>query len=120
MRVVRIGEWVYTNANRENDYYANENDAKSVDLSVDRSVFRADHGEGNDEDYNAGIRVAEWSPVCAVSNFLRFSSSKNDEVQDDGVQVLSKELEEKDNRNGEVDDKEDHASDISFVSKLLA
>ena len=120
MRVFCIGEWVDTDADGENYDDADENDAERVDLSIDRGVLWADHGECYDEDYNAGVRVAELAPVCSMRNCPRFAPSKTDEVEDDGVQVLSKELKEKDDRNGEVDDKADHASDISFVSELLA
>ena len=54
-----------------------------------------------------------------MCNLTILASCNNDEIQDDWVQVLSEELEEKDDWNAEVDDKADHADDIAFLSELL-
>ena len=117
--VLGVRERVDPHSDREYDDEHDEDDAEGVNLVVYRGVLRRDHAEDHSEDYYARVRVAELRPVGVVSDGTFLTSSQANEIQDDWVQVLSKELEEENDWNGEVDDKTDHSGNITFLSKLL-
>ena len=98
-RISCVRQRVYAHSKLKYQDNEDEDDAEGVDLIVYRDIFRNDHSESNCKYYEAGVSVAEFTPIRIVRNLALLPSHLVDEVEEDRVEVLGQQLEEEDDRH---------------------